>query len=127
VRDSLKAMPGLTYCVAESRAQAEDELEELQDLIDPSMGLALLSQRMNFDFSGCAPDDAVAKLPETADGGSRAQLMNELIARQSGLTLRDLYKHFFGARAHGLVIGTPLTLRILWKSGSRVKPVMALI
>jgi N-acetyl-S-(2-succino)cysteine monooxygenase len=105
--DGLKVMPGLTYCVAESRAQAEEEFEELQDLIDPSMGLALLSQRMNFDFSGYSPDDQVAKLPETADGGSRAQLMNELIARQPGMTLRDLYKHFSGARGHGVVIGTP--------------------
>ena len=107
---SLKVMPGLTYCVAQSRAQAEDEFAELQDLIDPSMGLALLSQRMNFDFSGYSPDDAVAELPETADGGSRTQLINELIGRQPGMTLRDLYKHFAGARGHGLVVGTPVDL-----------------
>jgi len=105
--DSLKIMPGLTYCVAESRAQAEDEFEELQDLIDPRMGLALLTQRMNFDFSAYSPDDAVAELPETADGGSRAQLMNELLEREPGMTLRGLYKHFAGARGHGLVVGSP--------------------
>jgi N-acetyl-S-(2-succino)cysteine monooxygenase len=105
--DSLKIMPGLTYCVAETREQAQAEFEELQDLIDPVMGLALLSQRMDFDFSGYDADDPVPQLPVTSLGGSRAQLVNELIAKNPGMTLRALYRHFAGARGHGLVIGTP--------------------
>ncbi len=100
-------MPGLTFFVAETRAQARAEFDELQDLIDPVMGLALLTQRMDFDFSGFAPDDPVPVIPVTPRGGSRAQLVNELIERQPGMTVRDLYKHFAGARGHGLIIGTP--------------------
>ncbi len=105
--DSLKIMPGLTFFVAETRAQARAEFDELQDLLDPVMGLALLTQRMDFDFSGFAPDDPVPVIPVTPRGGSRAQLVNELIERQPGMTVRDLYKHFAGARGHGLIIGTP--------------------
>lgn len=104
--DSLKIMPGLTYFVAETREQARAEFEELQDLIDPVMGLALLTQRMDYDFSGFDPDDPVPEIPVTPRGGSRAQLVNELIARKPGMTVRDLYRHFAGARGHGLIIGT---------------------
>lgn len=105
--DSLKVMPGLTYFVAETREQAQEEFEELQDLIDPVMGLALLSSRMNYDFSGHDPDGKISELPVTARGESRIELVNELIAKNPGITLRDLYKHFAGARGHGLVIGSP--------------------
>lgn len=105
--DSLKVMPGLTYFVAETREQAQEEFEELQDLIDPVMGLALLTSRMNYDFSGFDPDDKVPELPVTPRGESRIELVNELIAKNPAMTLRDLYKQFAGARGHGLVIGTP--------------------
>lgn len=105
--DSLKIMPGLTVCVAETREQAAADFAALQDLIDPVMGLALLSQRMDFDFSGCDPDDPVPQIPVTAGGGSRAQLVNELIAKNPGMTLRTLYKNFAAARGHGLIVGTP--------------------
>ena len=104
--DSLKVMPGLTYCVAETRAQAEAEFEQLQDLIDPVMGLALLSRRMDYDLSEHNPDDPAPQLPATQYSGSRTQLVNEVIARNPGMTLRDLYKHFAAARGHGIVIGT---------------------
>ena len=105
--DSLKIMPGLTFHVAESHDQAQAEFDELQDLIDPVMGLALLTSRMNFDFSGFSPDDPVPELPVTSRGETRVQLVNEMIAKNPGITLRDVYKQFAGARGHGLAIGTP--------------------
>lgn len=105
--DSLKIMPGLTYFVAETRAQAQADFDEMQDLIDPVMGLALLSNRMGVDFSRANPDDPAPVMPDSPRGGSRAQLVNEVIAKNPGITLRDLYKRFAGARGHGLVIGTP--------------------
>jgi len=104
--DSLKIMPGLMYFVAESRQQAQDEFEELQDLIDPVMGLALLSQRLDFDFSRHDPDAPAQQVPVTPRGGSRAELINEQVARTPGITLRDLYKRFAGSRGHGIVIGS---------------------
>ncbi|MGE0626997.1 MAG: LLM class flavin-dependent oxidoreductase [Hyphomicrobiaceae bacterium] len=105
--DSLKIMPGLTVCVAETHEQAVADFEELQDLIDPVMGLALLSQRMDYDFSGYDADDPVPQLPVTAGGGSRTELVNELIAKNPGITLRSLYKKFAANRGHGLIVGSP--------------------
>ncbi len=105
--DSLKIMPGLMVFVAETSEQARAEYEELQDLIDPVMGLALLSQRMDFDFSGYGPDDPVPVIPVTSRGGSRAQLVNEQVAKNPGMTLRSLYKHFAAGRGHGLIVGSP--------------------
>jgi FMN-dependent oxidoreductase (nitrilotriacetate monooxygenase family) len=105
-RDSLKIMPGLAYFVAESRDQAQAEFAEMQDLIDPVMGLALLSNRMGVDLSQRDPDEPAPIMPESQRGGSRAQLVNELIRKNPGMTLRDLYNHFAGARGHGLIVGS---------------------
>ncbi len=105
--DSLKIMPGLAYFVAETREQAQADFQELQDLIDPVMGLALLSNRMGVDLSRCNPDDPPPVIPDSPRGGSRAQLVNQQIAKNPGITLRELYKHFAGARGHGIVIGSP--------------------
>jgi len=104
--DDLKIMPGLTYIVAETREQAEDEFEEMQELIDPVMGMALLANRVDFDFSGFDVDDPVPLIPVTQTGGSRTELINDMVAKNPGMTLKDLYKHFAGARGHGLVTGT---------------------
>ncbi|MBM3608045.1 MAG: LLM class flavin-dependent oxidoreductase, partial [Alphaproteobacteria bacterium] len=104
--DGLKIMPGLTCFVAPTREQAQAEFDELQELIDPVMGLAMLTNRMGIDLSKFDPDDPASIIPDNPRGGSRAQLINELIARRPGMTLRDLYKHFAGARGHGLVIGS---------------------
>ena len=71
------------------------------------MGLALLSQRLDYDLSRYQPDDPVPELPITARGGSRALLVNEQIAKTPGITLRQLYKHFAAGRGHGIVIGSP--------------------
>jgi len=105
--DSLKILPGLMVFVAETHEQAAAEYEELQDLIDPVMGLALLSQRMDFDFSGYDPDAPAPQIPVTPRNGSRAQLVNEQIAKNPGITLRTLFKHFSAGRGHGLIVGSP--------------------
>lgn len=104
--DSLKIMPGLMVFVAETREQAVAEFAELQDLIDPVMGLALLSQRLDFDFSRYDPDAPAPQVPVTPRGGSRAQLVNEQITKNPGITLRTLYKHFAAGRGHGVIIGS---------------------
>ena len=72
--------------------------------------MALLTNRVDFDFSNFDIDDPVPQLPVTQTGGSRTEMVNKLIAETPGMTVRDLYKHFAGARAHGLFIGTPVEL-----------------
>jgi FMN-dependent oxidoreductase (nitrilotriacetate monooxygenase family) len=106
-RDDLKVMPGLFPVVGRSEAEARAKFEELQALIDPVVGLALL-QRMvgGFDLSGYDLDGPVPTLPETEGGKSRQQLMFDL-ARREGLSLRQLYQRIAGARGHAQIVGTP--------------------
>ena len=103
----LKIMPGLFPVVAASEAEARAKFEELQALVDPAVGLALLERMVGgFDLSGYDPDGPVPELPEAEGGKSRQQLMFDL-ARREGLTLRQLYLRIAGARGHSQIVGTP--------------------
>ncbi|MGY2047861.1 LLM class flavin-dependent oxidoreductase [Methylobacterium sp. JK268] len=103
----LKVMPGLFPVVGRSEAEARAKFEDLQALIDPVVGLALLERMVGgFDLSGYDPDGPVPELPATEGGQSRQQLMFAL-ARREGLTLRQLYLRIAGARGHAQIVGTP--------------------
>ncbi|AWB21348.1 FMN-dependent monooxygenase [Methylobacterium currus] len=104
--DDLKIMPGLFPVVGRTEAEAREKFEELQALIDPVVGLALLSRMVGHDLSAHDPDGPVPELPETEGGKSRQQLMLDL-ARREGLSLRQLYLRIAGARGHSQIVGTP--------------------
>ncbi|TGE01277.1 LLM class flavin-dependent oxidoreductase [Methylobacterium nonmethylotrophicum] len=104
--DDLKIMPGLFPVVGRTESEARAKFEELQALIDPVVGLALLSRMVGHDLSGCDPDGPVPELPATEGAKSRQQLMVDL-ARREGLTLRQLYLRIAGARGHSQIVGTP--------------------
>jgi alkanesulfonate monooxygenase SsuD/methylene tetrahydromethanopterin reductase-like flavin-dependent oxidoreductase (luciferase family) len=105
--DDLKIMPGLFPVVGRSEAEAREKFEELQALVDPAVGLALLERMIGgFDLSGYDLDGPVPELPEAEGGKSRQQLMFDL-ARREGLSLRQLYLRIAGARGHSQIIGTP--------------------
>jgi alkanesulfonate monooxygenase len=104
--DSLRIMPGLFVCVGETHAEAERKYEQLQQLIDPVTGLQLLSKRLNFDLSGCDPDDPLPDIPINKVSSTRVELL-VAIARRENLTIGDLYRRIAGARGHYQVIGTP--------------------
>ena len=104
--DSLKIMPGLTVMVAESRDEAVERFEELQDLIDPLTGLQLLSERMGHDMSGYDIDEPMPALPPDPRGGSRRDLVVAR-ARRDGMTIKEVYREFAASRGHALVIGSP--------------------
>jgi FMN-dependent oxidoreductase (nitrilotriacetate monooxygenase family) len=103
----LKIMPGLFPVVGRTEAEARAKFEELQSLVDPVVGLALLERMIGgFDLSGYDIDGPLPELPEANGAKSRQQLMFDL-ARREGLTLRQLYLRIAGARGHSQIIGTP--------------------
>ncbi|AWN46131.1 nitrilotriacetate monooxygenase [Methylobacterium terrae] len=104
--DDLKVMPGLFPVVGRTESEAREKFEELQALIDPVVGLALLSRMVGHDLSGFDPEGPVPELPATEGAKSRQQLMVDL-ARREGLTLRRLYLRIAGARGHSQIVGTP--------------------
>src|SRR2546423_9795752 len=95
VRDpqSVKMLPMAYTVVGESRQQAEErERVFLNDLVDPKASLTLLSELMNFDFSGLELD---------------APITDELIASVSGIRglVQNLRQHI-GGRV-GTLAGLP--------------------
>ncbi|NYE63481.1 FMN-dependent oxidoreductase (nitrilotriacetate monooxygenase family) [Duganella sp. 1224] len=105
---SLKIMPGVFAVVGRTQDEAEAKFAQLQSLIEPKAGLALLGRMIgNFDLSGYPLDGPLPELPPTQDGQrSRQQLLTDL-AQGENLTIRQLYERIAGGRGHFTVVGTP--------------------
>ncbi len=105
--DSLKIMPGVFPVIGKTEQEAADKFAQLQELIDPQVGLGLLSTMIGgFDLSGYPVDGPLPDLPETNGGKSRQKLLTELAHREN-LTIRQLYLSIAGARGHKQIFGTP--------------------
>jgi FMN-dependent oxidoreductase (nitrilotriacetate monooxygenase family) len=105
--DDLKIMPGVFPVVGRSEAEAQDKFEQLQELIHPEIGLALLSNYIgDIDLSVYPLDGPLPDLPMTNASKSRQQLLVDL-ARRENLSIRELYLRVAGARGHWQLIGTP--------------------
>lgn len=105
--DHVKVMPGVFPVIGRTEAEAQEKFEELQGLIQPQVGLQLLSTVMGVpDLSGYDIDGPLPDLPETNGPKSRQRLLVEA-ARRDRLTIRQLYLSIAGARGHWQVVGTP--------------------
>ena len=106
--DQMHIMPGVSPYVGRSEAEAKEKYEQLQSLIEPSQGLALLSTFLgNVDLSRYAVDDPFPlDLPVTEGWQSRQELFTTL-ARREHLSIRQLYEKVAPGRGHWTVIGTP--------------------
>lgn len=105
--DDLKILPGIFPVVGLTGAEAQEKFEQLQDLIQPEVGLGLVSALAGgFDLGAYPLDGPVPELPETNAGKSRQVLVIDL-ARRENLTIRQLYLRIAGARGHWQVVGTP--------------------
>lgn len=108
--EDVKIMPGIFPVVGRTQAEAEEKFQQLQDLVHPVVGLALLSNVIGgFDFSGLPVDGPVPELPETNGPKSRQRLLLDL-ARRDKLSIRELYLRIAGARGHQQVVGTPSSI-----------------
>ena len=104
----LKIMPGVFPVVGRTEAEAQEKHELLQSLIDPSVGLAMLSHHLggidltDYPLDGPIPHD----LQEPNGTKSRFQLVSG-IALKENLTLRQLSLRVATARGHWSIYGTP--------------------
>lgn len=105
--DQTKVMPGVFVVVGQTKTEAEDKYAALQSLVDPVVGLGLLTGLLgDVDISGYPLDGPLPELPETQGSTSRQKLIYDK-ARREGLTIRQLYLSVTGARGHRFVLGTP--------------------
>jgi FMN-dependent oxidoreductase (nitrilotriacetate monooxygenase family) len=91
---SVKMLPMAYTVVGESHAQAEDrEQVFLNDLVDPTASLTLLSELMNYDFSGLALDSPVTEELIESVSGIRGLVQNLRQHIGGHITLADLAGH----------------------------------
>ncbi len=105
--DHLKIMPGLGVMVGRTRAEAEAKYQELQDLISPEVGVALLSKYIAWDLRGHDIDGPVPVVPQDRGAPTRSALLSDT-ARAEGLSIRQLYQRIAGGRGHFQVVGSPV-------------------
>lgn len=105
--DDIKIMPGVAPVVAETEAEAREKYEELQALIPDDVGVALLSSYLSISDLWRYPiDGPLPELPESEGMKSRQALVIKQ-SRRDGLSIRQLARHFAGARGHWRIVGTP--------------------
>ncbi|WP_186207674.1 LLM class flavin-dependent oxidoreductase [Burkholderia gladioli] len=102
---ALHVMPGVFPVIGRTEREARENYEQLQQWIDTSGALSLLSDRLGHDVSRYPLDGPLPELPESDQLKSRAKLLTDL-ARRENLTLRQLYYLVAGARGHRIVWGT---------------------
>jgi alkanesulfonate monooxygenase SsuD/methylene tetrahydromethanopterin reductase-like flavin-dependent oxidoreductase (luciferase family) len=91
--------------VGRTRAEAEDKYDELQNLIPPEVGVALLSKYIAWDLTGHDVDGPVPVVPQDRGAPTRSALLSDT-ARAEGLTIRQLYQRVAGGRGHYQVVGS---------------------
>lgn len=104
----LKIMPGISPFVGRTQQEAQDKFEQLQNLIDPVLGVGLLSAFLGHVDLSAYPIDGPfpVDLPVGEGWMSRHELFNKLAQREN-LTIRDLYKRVATGRGHWTLVGTP--------------------
>ncbi|WP_192179253.1 LLM class flavin-dependent oxidoreductase [Mesorhizobium amorphae] len=103
----VKIMPGVAPVVAETESEAREKYEELQELIPDDVGVALLSSYLSISDLWRYPiDGPLPELPPSEGMKSRQALVIEQ-SRRDNLSIRQLARHFAGARGHWRVVGTP--------------------
>jgi FMN-dependent oxidoreductase (nitrilotriacetate monooxygenase family) len=102
--DEILVMPGVMPFVAETEAQARAQYDSFQALVDPRLGLGLLSAMAGADLSAFPLDEPLPELPPTEGWQSRQKLFVDL-SRREGLTLGELVGRVAAARGHHVVVG----------------------
>ncbi len=107
----LKILPGLSVIVAPSEEEAQAKFRQLQELLHPELGLALLSSRLGHDVTGYGLDEPLPDLPENLAISSRSDMIKawsrEKTAEGRLPTLRELCQRFAASRGHYSIVGTP--------------------
>ena len=100
----LHIMPGIMAVVGRTEQEAQDKYEQLQNLIDPKVGLSQIAASLGdlsaYDLDGPVPEDKINPRMR-----SRAALMLDM-ARQKNLTIRQLYLAVAAGNGHYVAVGS---------------------
>ncbi|MES2713708.1 MAG: LLM class flavin-dependent oxidoreductase [Pseudomonadota bacterium] len=103
-RDSLKIMPGVTLFIGRTRAEAHEQYDLLNALVDPALGLSYLYSQLG-DLTGHPVDGPV---PDPTNPLIKSISKNLLaLARREDLTIRQLYTRIAAGFGGRVLVGTP--------------------
>lgn len=103
--DALLVLPGVLPVIGRTEHEARQKLDALQALIHPELGVAVLSEIVNIDLSSFDLDGPLPEVPITNRQQGRQKVVVDM-ARNEGLTIRQIIPRVVGARAHRIVCGT---------------------
>lgn len=107
--DKVLILPGLSFVIGGTEAEAQAEQERFEDLTLPTYGLAQLKRVTGIDYSDHGLDDVVRVPPRSeiaSDQRSRHDLVHRLTASET-ITLRQLLRRLSAGRGHRITAGTP--------------------
>ncbi|GAA2751958.1 LLM class flavin-dependent oxidoreductase [Kitasatospora cinereorecta] len=105
----VRILPGVVPVLGSTESEARTLDRELDELINPSRAVSVLSGVLGIDLTDHPLDRPLPPLPPvTAINGakSRFELIRDL-AERDRLTLRQLVGRLGGGRGHQVVVGTP--------------------
>ncbi len=108
--EHLKIMPAAFVVVGDTLAEARGKMQHLDSLVHPESGMASLSVALgHVDLRGVDLDGPLPDIPETnASKGSRQKLVD--LARDRGLSVRQLCQYVGGSYGSLEMIGTPSSI-----------------
>jgi FMN-dependent oxidoreductase (nitrilotriacetate monooxygenase family) len=108
--EALKIMPGLNAIVGRTAKEAQEKHHFLQSKIHPDVGLELLSNQLdNMDLSEYDLDGPLPEIPDHVAALAGQTSMRNIVrwSKEEGLTIRQIYERFAGARGQRTLIGSP--------------------
>ncbi|MGA8756174.1 MAG: LLM class flavin-dependent oxidoreductase [Stellaceae bacterium] len=108
--ETLQIMPGLNAIVGRTAKEAHEKHEFLKSKIHPDVGLELLSNQLdNMDLSEYDLDGPLPDIPDHVAALAGQTSMRNIVrwSKEEGLTIRQIYQRFAGARGQRTLIGSP--------------------
>jgi FMN-dependent oxidoreductase (nitrilotriacetate monooxygenase family) len=108
--EALKVMPGLNAIVGRTAKEAQEKHRFLQSKIHPDVGLELISNQLdNMDLSEYDLDGPLPEIPDHVASLAGQTSMRAIVrwSKEEGLTIRQIYERFAGARGQRTLIGSP--------------------
>lgn len=104
----IRFLPGVLVFVGNTRQQAIEKQEELNRLLTPDAGYALLGELLNTDLSQFPADGPFPDLDvHTVTGIKSRYLLLKAMAERECLTLRQVTEKVASAAGHRAVVGNP--------------------
>jgi alkanesulfonate monooxygenase len=106
--ESILILPGISPFVGRTEDEARGQYDALQSLVDPIVGLGMLTMLLGADLSAYPLDGPLPDLlpPRT---GSQSSFDNwTSLARRENLTIRELVARTVAARGKSVIVGTPV-------------------